>query len=69
MLSGNDDVDISYVCVCLCACVCSYNLATTLLAPTLSNIYFNAMVTRWHSQSGEAGVPILYKHGRKLVGD
>ena len=27
------------------------------------------MVTRWHSQSGEAGVPILYKHGRKLVGD
>ena len=39
------------------------------MAPTLFNIYFNAMVTRWRSQSGEAGVPILYKHGRKLVGD
>ena len=39
------------------------------MAPTLFNIYFSAMVTRWHSQSGEAGVPILYKHGRKLVGD
>ena len=41
------------------------------MAPTLFNIYliFNTMVTRWRSQSGEAGVPILYKHGRKLVGD
>ena len=39
------------------------------MAPTLFNIYFNAMVGRWHIQSVEARVPILYKHGRKLVGD
>ena len=39
------------------------------MAPTLFNIYFNAMVTRLCSQSGEAGIPILHKHGRKLVGD
>ena len=39
------------------------------MAPTLFNIYFIVMVTRWHRQSGEAGVPILYKNGRKLVGD
>ena len=26
-------------------------------------------MTMWCSQSGEAGVPILYQHGRKLVGD
>ena len=40
-----------------------------MMAPTLLNIYFNAMMGRWHIQSVEAGVPILYKHGRKLVGD
>ena len=39
------------------------------MAPTLFNIHFNTIVTRWSSQSGEAGVSILYKHGRKLVGD
>ena len=39
------------------------------MVPTLFNIYFNAMVGRWRIQSVEAGVPILYKHGRKLVGD
>ena len=39
------------------------------VAPTLFNTYFNAMVGRWCTQSVEAGVPILYKHGRKLVGD
>ena len=27
------------------------------MAPVLFNVYFNAMVARWHSQSGEAGVP------------
>ena len=27
------------------------------------NIYFNAVVTRWHSQCEEVGVFILYKHG------
>ena len=39
------------------------------MAPVLFNIYFNAMVGMWRGQSGEAGVPILYQYGRKLVGD
>ena len=39
------------------------------MAPVLLNVYFNDMVAWWHSQSGEADVPILYQHGRKLVGD
>jgi len=39
------------------------------MASTLFNIYLNVVVTSWCSQSGEAGVPILYKHGRKLMGD
>ena len=39
------------------------------MAPVLFNVYSNAMVARWHSQSCEAGVPILYQHGRKLVAD
>jgi len=29
----------------------------------------HAMVTRWRSQCEEVGVTVLYKHGRKLVGD
>ena len=40
-----------------------------MMAPVLFNVYFNVMVAWWRSQSGEAGVPILYQHGRKLVGD
>ena len=39
------------------------------MAPVLFNVYFNAMVGMWRGQSGEAGVPILYRHGRRLVGD
>ena len=39
------------------------------MASVLFNVYFNGMVARWGSQSGEAGIPILYQHGRKLVGD
>ena len=39
------------------------------MAPTLFNIYFNAMVSRWRSQNEEAGMTVLYRHGRKLVGD
>ena len=39
------------------------------LAPTLFNIYFSAMVADWRNRSGGAGVSVLYKHGRKLVGD
>ena len=38
------------------------------LAPTLFNIYFSAMVADWHNRSSGAGVSVLYKHGRKLVG-
>ena len=32
------------------------------MAPVLFNVYFNGMVARWGSQSGEAGIPILYQH-------
>ena len=39
------------------------------MAPTLFNLYFNAMVSVWHEQCDEDGIPVLYKHGRKLVGD
>ena len=39
------------------------------LAPTLFNIQFSAMVTRWRDEGTEAGIAILLKHGRKLVGD
>ena len=39
------------------------------LAPTLFNIYFNAIVADWRNRSSGAGVSVLYKHGRKLVGD
>jgi len=39
------------------------------MAPTPFSIYFNAMVTRWRSQCEGVGVTVLYKHGRKLVGD
>ena len=39
------------------------------LAPTLFNLYFNAMVSNWRSQCPQAGVELKYKHGRKLVGD
>ena len=39
------------------------------LAPTLFNIYFSAMVADWSNRSSGVGVNVLYKHGRKLVGD
>ena len=39
------------------------------MAPVFFNVYFNAIVGMWRGRSGEAGVPILYQHGRKLVGD
>ena len=39
------------------------------LAPTLFNIYISAVVASWRSKHEEAGVNVLYKHGRKLVGD
>ena len=39
------------------------------LAPTLFTIYISAVVANWQIESPEAGVPVLYKHGRKLVGD
>ena len=39
------------------------------LAPTLFNIYISAVVANWQIESPEAGVAVLYKHGRKLVGD
>ena len=39
------------------------------LAPTLFNIYFSAVVASWRGGCAEAGVDVLYQHGRKLVGD
>ena len=39
------------------------------LAPSLFNLYFNAMMSAWRAKCPEAGVTIRYKHGRKLVGD
>ena len=39
------------------------------LALTLFNIFFSAVVANWRKESTEAGVNVLYKHGRKLVGD
>ena len=39
------------------------------MAPTLFNVYFNSMVATWQDYSEGAGVTVLYKHGRKLVGD
>ena len=39
------------------------------LAPTLFNIYFSAMVANWRDECVGAGVSVLYKHGKKLVGD
>ena len=39
------------------------------LAPTLFNMYFSAMVACWRNECVEAGVDVLFKHGRKLVGD
>ena len=39
------------------------------LAPTLFNIYFSAVVASWRGGCAEAGVDVLFRHGRKLVGD
>ena len=39
------------------------------LAPTMFNIYISAVVANWQIESPEAGVAVLYKHGRNLVGD
>ena len=39
------------------------------LAPTLFNIYISAVVANWRDRYEEVGVNVLYKHGRKLLGD
>ena len=39
------------------------------LAPTLFNIYIRTAIANWRGKHSEAGVNVLYKHGRKLVGD
>ena len=38
-------------------------------APSLFNLYFFAMLTDWRDSCPQAGVDVLYKHGRKLVSD
>ena len=39
------------------------------LAPTLFNVYFSGMVASWRSKHVSEGVNVLYRIGRKLVGD
>ena len=39
------------------------------LAPTLFNIYYNAVVAKWRDRCPSAGVNVNFKHERKLVGD
>ena len=39
------------------------------LAATLINIYISAVIANWQIESPEAGVAVLYQHGRKLVSD
>lgn len=39
------------------------------LAPALFNIYFSAVVASWRAQCPQAGVSMLFKHGRKLIRD
>ena len=40
-----------------------------VLAPSLFNLYFSAMVAYWRDRCPQAGIMVRYKHGRKLVGD
>ena len=40
-----------------------------VLAPSLFNLYFSAMVAYWRDRCPQAGITVRYKHGRKLVGD
>lgn len=40
-----------------------------VLAPTLFNLYFNAVVQDWKSHCHQEGVCVRYKIGRWLVGD
>ena len=39
------------------------------LAPTLFNLYFSAVVASWRRGCTEAGVDVLFRPGRKLIGD
>ena len=39
------------------------------MAPTLFNIYFSAVVGGWWQSCPEAGIQVVYRHRRKLVGD
>lgn len=39
------------------------------LASSLFNLYFSAMVASCRSKCPEVGVKVMFKHGRKLVGD
>ena len=37
------------------------------IAPSIFNVYFSAMVSNWRPLNPQAGIHLLYKHGRKLV--
>ena len=39
------------------------------LAPTLFKLYFRAVVMSWRRNCAEAGLDVLFRHGRKLVRD
>ena len=49
--------------------VCNCLQRGCTLAPTLFNVYFSAVVASWRGDCTEAGVDVLFKHRRKLVGD
>ena len=40
-----------------------------VIAPTLFNLYFNAVIRDWENRCPQAGVCVKYKCGRRLVGD
>lgn len=42
---------------------------SAVVAPTLFNLYFSAMVANWRARCPQAGVRVRYRTGRKLVGD
>ena len=39
------------------------------LAPMLFNLYFAAVMARWRGTSSTRGIPVLFRMGRRLVGD